>query len=217
MTAQLEGEPLAALVRRLNTLHARRDLPAVLAAGQELLTALFDGDSSLAQARSTEQSAAFRRLSRHPHLAMSHTWLYRALHIAVQAQALPADVSPHLGISHHRELLVIGDPSARADLARRSVREGWSAEQLRAQVRTMRPVRTRTRVNPAFHRAGGQVRVAVERLAEEEADLIERLGADGVRRLVGELVRQADVLRALGDRLLASVRTREGLTVGRRS
>lgn len=210
MTARPEGEDLAALVRRLNALHAPRDLAAVLATGRELLAVLFDGDASAVLARSGDQSAAFRLVSRHPDLAMSPTWLYRALHIAVQATTLPADIAPHLGISHHRELLVIADPSARADLARRSVREGWSAEQLRAQVRAVRPVRARIRVNAALHRVGDHVRVAVERLTEDEADLVDRLGADGVRRLVTDLGRQADALRALGDRLLAAVRKREG-------
>lgn len=217
MTPRPDAEPLAALVQRLNQLHARRDLDAVLATGRELLDVLFDGDPAAVHARSPERSAAFRQLSRHPDLAMSPTWLYRALHITVQAQSLPADVRPHLGISHHRELLVIADPAVRADLARRSVREGWSADQLRAEVRALRPVRARHRVNAALHRVGEQVRVAVDRLAEDEADLLDRLGADGVRRLVTDLLRQADSLRALGDRLLAAARKREQAPKGRKA
>lgn len=203
----LDAERLEGLVQRVNALHAPGSLAGTLAIGEEILREIFGGDAAAVAQRA--HAAALRQVAQHPALAMSSTCLWRALHIALQAEELPSDVRMHLGISHHRELLVVPDRARKAELARRSVREGWSAGQLRAEIQALRPARSRTRTRAAIARIPEQVRVAVERLAHEEGELLERLGPEGVRRLAADLIAQGDALRAAGERLVASARAGE--------
>ena len=208
------AERLDDFVLTVNRAVCRHGLAMAIDVGRLVLDCFFDGDPELFRSPRWKQRASFRTLVRHPGLEISASALHAYVAISIQLRELPGPLAAELSLTRHRYLLPIADLRVKAELARRSIDEEWSAERLRREVSDARPPgsrpgRPRT---PVVVKIVNEVERAVrpERIealegagsqsAEDAAALIERLEQveASIRSLRERLQRRVDITRPEG-------------------
>ncbi len=160
----------------------RRSVEAVLAAGQQEMAALkvrtywqtgrlIQDYLEMHPQQESGRGDVFDRLSRD--LQMERTLFYRTFKFA---RAFPSGATWHLNWSQYKLLLPL-EPAQRQKLAEAACRDGWSVEQLKAEVRRFRPERGGAAVRLVEPKRGEPGTVTVGWLAN----------ADGSRRPVLDL------------------------------
>jgi hypothetical protein len=199
-------DELAPVVRRLSQLHASNDLEAALETGSVLLDHLYGGRAEEVLYDSpAEGSVSLRQLSQHPQVRISASYLSRALHIAAQHRLLPPSIRSALGLTQLRELLVIRDPVAKIELARRAVANGWSAAELQREIRELRPVKARRR-SPGLPQAIADVQKVADRVTSDGERAFSGLDADEMDALLADFAVAMGALESMRTALQARAR-----------
>lgn len=118
-------------VQELNRIHSRKGLEKAVAMAKWVVDNLFGGSIESWRAKRS-QHRSLRRISKHPGLACSHSYLSKALAVLANLERLPQDLrgAPALSLSHHYILSGAKDQALMVHLARTSVQRGWSREAL---------------------------------------------------------------------------------------
>lgn len=165
MTSGGAGPVDDAVVDEINRLSLRGGLRAVERLGRYLLATLFDGDPARF-AVEHEAHATWRALGRHPRLRPSRSSLWYAVRTVEQLERLPPEVGRRLSATHHRHLTPL-EPGVRAELAVRSVEEGWTVRELRAEIARRKPVEPAPSQSRVLARLARRV-AALARLSDAE-------------------------------------------------
>lgn len=136
LPGELEADPelLDQAVHDINRIYREKGLETVLALGQYVLDTFFGGNSANFRSRSGEH-ATFRELAEREDLQVSAPTLWRAVSVVDQYKQLPEPVAKALPPTHHTLLLPLKDEKKKIELARTAADEGWSKEQLEAEVK----------------------------------------------------------------------------------
>jgi len=125
-------------VERINEIYVRKGMETVLGVGRYVLDTFFDGDAANFRDHA-KGHATFRQLAeREGDLHMSHVWIWRAVSIVDQLQALPEGADTQLPYTHHTLLLPVKSEKKKAKLAQKAMDEGLSKRDLEAEVRKVR-------------------------------------------------------------------------------
>lgn len=220
-----EGPPAAAtvdldaIVAEICRLNAVSSLQLSVSIGELILNRFFGGD--MAQLRTHgPKNASLRRLAEHPHLPFGASTLSR--HVAVY------EVIERIGglqtvksLTHSHVRHVLGAPAEmQAKLLAEAERQGWTADQLRAEATTARPAAGKggRKATTVFEKGLTAWRRAV---GDNLADALDRIGTltapdlakakAAVEALQQELAAVAHRIDALG--VEAATATKEPLAV----
>jgi hypothetical protein len=193
-------------IREINAIWRQGGLSTVVAIGDYLIRAFFEGDLELAQSRRpTKEKALSELFSRVDELELSLHALRRAVPIALQYRALPRQVADHLSAAHHAELLPVPQLENKISLARIAIDEGLTSKELRREVRRVHKPQAGGRPRgPALLRlTGGLARAA---RAEELAKLLKpsalkQLDAHTVGVALAQVRAAREVLEKIEDAL----------------
>ncbi len=128
---------LDAAVRKINETYVRKGLEVALEIGRYLLDTFFGG-SSAAFREGAAEHVSFRALAARDDLQMHHIWLWRAVAVVGQLEALPPAAATQLPLTHHTLLLPLQDDASKRDLAEQALAGGWSKRRLEQEVRRAR-------------------------------------------------------------------------------
>jgi hypothetical protein len=130
------SERIERAVEVVNAACQKSALEAAVATGRFLLDEFYGGSYSAYRRQRTGRSP-LRTLAEHPDLAVSASFLSRAIGVAHQMDELPQPVAARLSLEQHRALL--GLPAdAKRFLANRAIAEGWSARRLAKDAASLR-------------------------------------------------------------------------------
>jgi hypothetical protein len=136
-----EDEPsddlLDEAVDRINRIFVRQGVEVALDVGRYVLDTFFDGDPDRVGDRGKD-SPTFQALSAREDLRMRPGWIWRAVRLVVQLQALPEAAATELPYTHHTLLLPIHSEDAKAELAQLAIDEGLSTREFEAKVKEAR-------------------------------------------------------------------------------
>jgi hypothetical protein len=104
-----------------------------------ILNTYFDGDYAAFSDPSRGKPRSFTALCARGDLPYKHGTLYAWVRIGQQVDELPPGVGRELGPSHHRALLPLTDPAAKAALAQEAVEQELTVTELEARVRATKP------------------------------------------------------------------------------
>jgi hypothetical protein len=133
------GEPrpqrndVDAAIRDLNRIYIRGGLRTVLAIGRYLRDELFGGRVPGPDDRGASW-ISFGALCQRDDLAMSRSYLSRAMQVLEQYEQLPGVLADQLTYSNHLELLPVHDPGTKLELASAAADGGWTRLELRRRV-----------------------------------------------------------------------------------
>jgi hypothetical protein len=65
---------------------------------------------------------------------MNHLWLWRAVAVVGQLEALPPAAATQLPLTHHALLLPLQDDASKRDPAEQALARGWSKHQIAPRV-----------------------------------------------------------------------------------
>lgn len=155
-----------AAVQWLNRAVQASGVRLAIEVSEYILTTFFGGDYAAFADHDRTKPQSFAALLRRPDLALAEATLYRLVRIGHQAQLLPAAVAEALSPTHHRVLLAVRDLRHKGRLAREAAEQGWTVQQLEAEVKKLEPsepVRGGRPPLPAVVKAMGQVARAWQR------------------------------------------------------
>ena len=166
----------------LNQTYVRRGMETVQEIGRFVIDTFFAGhvDSFREHGRN---HVSFRALAKREDLRVSYQWLWRAVSIVLQLEALPEAAATKLPYTHHTLLLPIKDEKKKAKLANKAMEKGLSKREFELAVRKVRDKerggsRVGRRPLPRFIKTINKL----EKLAVESDDLwgdIEEIGVLG--------------------------------------
>jgi len=117
---RLESEDVEQAVADLNSIYSRKGLETALELGRHLLDRYFGGDPENFRGRSRSH-VSFRALAGTDDLAVSYSWLSKAVAVVEQVEQLPQDVAMALPVAHHTLLLSLRDLDTKSRLAGQAV------------------------------------------------------------------------------------------------
>ncbi len=173
--------------------------------GRYVLDHFFDGDYQSFSDPSRIKEQSFRALLAREDLLLGQTTLYNLVRVSNQLEILPPDVTDGLSFTHHRALLPLPDPKRKEELARRALKEGWTSNDLTAEVSKLLPKSHRGRKpSPAFVKTIGRIEKASSRVERIDAEEIRRLGPEKTEALAAQLEASLTRLEALKEALHAT-------------
>ena len=135
----VDTEKVDAAVRYINERTIQSGLDLAREVGDYVLETFFDGDFASFTNPSRSKSTSFRALLAREDLLLGHATIYGFVRVSHQLKTLPAEVVSRLTLTQHRALLPLPDPERKEAMARQALDEGWSAEELEAEVRKLLP------------------------------------------------------------------------------
>lgn len=183
------------VVGDLNQIYRAKGLETARAVGELLLGTFFGGDPAHFHERGKDH-ASFRQLAERDDLHFSHAFLWNACAVVEQLRLLPDDVAGALPLSHHKLLLTVKDPDAKAKLAREAVDRGLSKRDLEAEVVALRPEvapesKPGRKALPAVVKGLTRLKAAVALAGSED---VVGLGPERAREVLAELDAQVAAL-----------------------
>lgn len=207
--AELDQSLVDQAVADLNRLHAAKGLETARAMGEYVVARFFGGeiDAFETQGRS---HVSFGALAAREDLQVSKSALWYAVRLLPQLRQLPEDLVVALPLSHHRLLLHVEDPAAKARLAERTVADGLSKRDLAREIESLKrrypdaPARGRP-PTPGFVKALGRLKKVTEAVGATEVDEAALLtyGLDRTRKVLDEVEHGLAQLTAMRDQIAA--------------
>ncbi len=194
-------------VETINHIVARKGLETALEVGQYLLDSFFGGDAE-AFRQGADAHVSYRALAERDDLAVSYSWLSRAVGVVEQVKLLPEDVAYRLSLTHHYKLLAVRDEGVKRKLATEAAEQGLTRRDLERRIRQEKEaVRGKTNVGrptlPAVMKAARKTRKLFDAVLDEgvKAEEFDRVSDEDFDALIEELDDSAARLRALTSQL----------------
>lgn len=134
----LDEELVDAAVRDLNLIVRTKEAEKAQAVAEYVLDHFFAGDLDLYLSRGADH-VSLRRLTDHPRLNFSHTFLSASLRVLDQLRQIPEELTSTLSFSHQRALLTVRSVEQKVELARMVGESGMSYRALMAKIETLQP------------------------------------------------------------------------------
>ncbi len=172
--------------------------PLLVGVGAAVLEALFKGSLSVFRAEA-RRSSELRRALRDPRFPISPTKITLAVRLADQHPKF-GTLARRLSCNQQIELLAVTNDASRADLARRSIAEGWNARVLALRLRLDGSTAGQGVGRPRGAADDRIVRELLERVRSPLlAEAVVRAPPERQRELARQLAEAARELRLLAD------------------
>jgi hypothetical protein len=209
--AALDRRLVDQAVHDLNRIHAAKGLETAREMGEYIVSTFFGGDAGAFDAHGRGH-ISFGALAQRDDLQVSKSAIWYAVKLLPQLRQLPPTVAQALPMSHHRLLLHVDDPKAKAKLAEKAVKKGLSKRQLEGEIEKLKkrdpgaPPRGR-RPLPGFVKAFNRLKKVAEaaELTEVDDAALRSFGLDNARRYLDEVEQGLAQLKAVRDQLAAHV------------
>lgn len=202
-------------VAELNHIYTRSGLETARRVGQYLLTTFFNGDLRAFHNR-YRRHVTFRKLAEQSELRLSYSFLWYAVAVVGQLEAMPREIGNALPLAHHRLLLPVRDPELKLRLAKEAVNRGLSKRELEQLIKARTsPKAGETRRGrpplPSFVKGINRLKQAMALATEQEitADSFRHYSPEDGKRLLAELYTQISQADQLAEALRSALQQTE--------
>lgn len=216
--AEVDEATVNAAVAELNRLYSAKGLETARVMGEYVLQTFFDGKPENFHEKG-KKHVSFRKLADREDLLPSYSSLWNACSVVEQLRLLPPDLVNQLPLSHHKLLLPVRDPEAKAELARKAVEAHLGKREFEEEVKRLREKENEEREAtgkrqagrpplPAFVKGLTKLRsaVALATSAPVEADDFSTYSPTDAEALLVELDEQLSALSELKERVQQGIR-----------
>lgn len=144
-----QQDQVAQAVRTVNAILLRKNLEIAIELHRYVLAEFFAGDWAAWAENRPGVSPAYDAFVGNSALRVGKEMLRELIRVGEQVRQLPGAVGTELTVAQHRALLPVPDPSERAQLAERALRDGLAADKLAELVRELHPPKQRGKGRPA--------------------------------------------------------------------
>ncbi|MDY0062044.1 MAG: hypothetical protein RBU45_19695 [Myxococcota bacterium] len=135
-TGEVDDQLLEEAISEVRRIQTQKGIEAAFEIGTYILNTFFGGDLTLFR-KASKDHKTYRALSSTEGMP-SHSWLYKAVHVAQLLPTYPQQVREALPFSHHALLLPEHDPEKRIEYAQKAVTAGWTKRTLEEELRKAR-------------------------------------------------------------------------------
>jgi hypothetical protein len=197
-----EDAIIEAVVREVNALYRTTTLAFALRVGRLIISSFYGGDLEEWRRRGTK-ATSFRKLARHPGMAVSPSVLYRSVAIYEMSQRLGTEAWQHISTTHMRLVLPFR-PEEQGRLLAMADRERWSVSRFRHELAAMPLGRTHRGGRPShgcLRKALQHIHASVSLCTEALSDAGHDLSPDSARDAQALLQRMQHVVAVLEQRV----------------